>query len=195
MAKAKRINVKKAISIHGIYDEDVTQLYDIHSHGLNKYGQPEFRMMCESLFVPDAVRIIDEIADHLLNKCKGTISAGDTITLNGRELGFSPGTDHESNSEMLLVEGIPGAYTCGWESTRVAKKAKKVDRKFSCLAESNIGRIYRDDNFIYLQYGRTVTSLLPQEFAIYRNMLNKVPIKDKSLLEGKLTRSRRTKWK
>ncbi|MGR3309408.1 MAG: hypothetical protein ACUZ77_01405 [Candidatus Brocadiales bacterium] len=195
MAKTRRINIKKAITIHGVYDEDVTQLYDIHSHGLNKYGHPEFRMLCESLFVPDAVRIIDEIADHLLNKREGTIKAGDTITLNEREIRFSPGADHESNSDMLVVEGIPGAYTCGWESTRVAKKDKKGDRKFLCLAESNIGRIYRDDTFIYLQYGRTVTSLLPQEFAIYRNMLNKVPIKDKSLLEGKLTKKRRYKEK
>lgn len=195
MTRAKRIDVKKAIAIHGVYDEEITQLYDIHSHGLNKYGHPEFRMMCESLFVPDAVRIIDEIADHLLNKCEGTIRAGDTVTLNGREIRFSPGTDHESNSDMLLVEGIPGAYTCGWESTRAAKKDKKTDRKFLCLAESNIGRVYRDDNFIYLQYGRTTTSLLPQEFAIYRNLLNKVPIKDKSLLEGKLTKTRKSKGK
>lgn len=195
MARTKRIDVKKAISIHGIYDEDVTQLYDIHSHGLNKYGHPEFRILCESMFVPDAVRIIDEIAEHLLNQCEGTIKAGDIIDLNGREVRFSPGTDHESDSDMLLVEGIPGAYTCGWESARVAKKAKKGDRRFLCLAESRVGRIYRDENFIYLQYGRTTTSLLPQEFAIYRNMLNRVPIKDKSLLEGKLTKQRKNKGK
>ncbi|HHT9126389.1 MAG TPA: hypothetical protein ACFYD6_11305 [Candidatus Brocadiia bacterium] len=191
MAKTRRIDVKKAVLIHGVYDEDVTQLYDIHSHGLNKYGHSEFRILCESLFVPDAVRIIDEIADYLLNQCEGTIKAGDTITLNGREVRFSPGTDHESDSEMLLVEGIPGAYTCGWESARLPKKDKKGNRRFLCLAESRIGRVYRDENFIYLQYGRTTTSLLPQEFAIYRNMLNKVPIKDKSLLEGKLTKRRK----
>lgn len=195
MARTKRMDVKKAISIHGIYDEDVTQLYDIHSHGLNKYGHPEFRILCESMFVPDAVRIIDEIAEHLLNQCKGTIKAGDTITINGRELRFSPGTDHESTSDMLLIEGIPGAYTCGWESTRVVEKSKKSDRKFLCLAESRIGRVYRDDSFIYLQYGRTTTSLLPQEFAMYRNMLNRVPLKDKSLLEGKLTKKRKYKDK
>lgn len=195
MARTKRIDVKKAISIHGVYDEDITQLYDIHSHGLNKYGHPEFRMLCESLFVPDAVRIIDEIADHLLNQCERTIKAGDIISLNGREVRFSPGTDHESVSDMLLVEGIPGAYTCGWESARMVKKAKKGDRRLPCLAESRIGRIYRDENFIYLQYGRTTTSLLPQEFAIYRNMLNRVPLKDKSLLEGKLTKRRRNKGK
>lgn len=195
MTRPKRIDVKKAITVHGVYDEDVTQLYDIHSHGLNKYGHPEFRILCESMFVPDAVRIIDEIADHLLNKCDSSIKPGEIITLSGRELRFSPGTDHESNSDMLLIEGIPGAYTCGWENSRTTKKSKKSDRRLLCLAESKIGRIYRDEHFIYLQYGRTTTSLLPQEFAIYRNMLNKVPIKDKSLMEGKLTRERKNKGK
>jgi hypothetical protein len=59
--------VKDVIQVHAVIPEK-TAFLDVHTHGLEQYGHPNFAVYAPSIYVASATRLLDSLADAVLNK-------------------------------------------------------------------------------------------------------------------------------
>jgi len=96
-----KIDPKKVIAIHAV---PTLIGMDVHSHGLKKFGHSELQVHCTTLLFIEAAKIINDLADYLLNDPKKPkFKLGQTMQTNvGHYATFIQGDE----TNQLRIEGV-----------------------------------------------------------------------------------------
>jgi hypothetical protein len=105
----KKFDVKKEVVIH-LVTEGVNKGW-IRTHGLAKHGLPELEIRGVPLFMkPDAARLLNKIADYMLNDPPESVKLGDTMAVGDEAARFAfemlPPLD-EATEERWTLTDVP----------------------------------------------------------------------------------------
>jgi hypothetical protein len=64
--KRKMQRVMKEVTLHGVLDDETSAGIEIHTHGLERYGQTEVMVITNTLFYKAAARLLNEIAYNVI---------------------------------------------------------------------------------------------------------------------------------
>lgn len=103
-------DVQKEIIIHAVFEDHDDRL-DFHTHGLDKYDHPEFQVIAPSLFSHSAGRLLNSLADAVINKGE---KFRDGESCNWEEWGDFFLEERESPDEVVLtiVSIVPECECC-----------------------------------------------------------------------------------
>ena len=84
--KYDRVNVVNEIEVHGVLPEEGSQIYMVHTHGMENYEMPNLLIEASEVFTFMATSILNSICDWLINDVKVAQiekAKGEVIELRG----------------------------------------------------------------------------------------------------------------
>lgn len=115
-----KIDVLKEIQVHSVMDGPAKGW--THTHGLQKFGKPELEIRnVPTLFIASATRLLNEIADYMLNHASHPVLAGqkmqvDRVTIvkfHQAEADQRNGYDENHYETLVLrVDGVDMPCSC-----------------------------------------------------------------------------------
>jgi len=104
--------VKDVIEIHAVMPEKGT-LVDVHTHGLEKFGHPNFAVYAPSIYIASATSLLNQLADAALNK--GEIFKPKETCECGEWGNFflEPGVDAGDLPVLRIIPITPKCDECG----------------------------------------------------------------------------------
>jgi len=92
------------IKVH-VEQNSITGWYEVHSHGMDKLGQPEIRIETPALFVKAAANLLKDIAIHFKDNPEKKLKPGESIALeinNNCEVTARVTVDPENKNRLLI---------------------------------------------------------------------------------------------
>ena len=84
--QVERVDVIEEIEVHGVLPEEGSQIYVVHTHGMENYEMPNLLIEASEVFTFMATSILNSICDWLINDVKVAQiekAKGEVIALRG----------------------------------------------------------------------------------------------------------------
>lgn len=108
-----QIDISKVIDFHFVIPGNPGDLFDVHTHGLEGYGHPEFQVLIPGFAGRAAHVLLHNHADSVINHGE-TFEAGEVVDIDGVACGYEevPG-DYPDDPMRLRIVDMPGECRCG----------------------------------------------------------------------------------
>ena len=102
------IDILKVVKIHFVIPDEVGELFDAHTHGLEAFGHPEIQVLVPGFCRSAAGSILNNHADRVINRSE-KFRPGETGEIGGAIVGYVevPG-DFAGDATRLRIVDLPG---------------------------------------------------------------------------------------
>lgn len=107
-----RVDVREVVEMHGVIPTEPGEPFDYHTHGLAKFGHPEFQVLAPGYCRNEMANLLWNHAERVVNAGE-RFAAGKVMIIDGIKLGYEvvPG-DSDDDEPRLRIIDVPGACQC-----------------------------------------------------------------------------------
>ena len=107
-----KIKPQDATIVHAVFDEHTIML-EVHNHGLEKYGHPNFSVWSPSIFLASATSLLNSLASAIINDGE-VFKAGENCEWGewGR-FTLEEGEDSGDSPVLRIIPVLPECAECG----------------------------------------------------------------------------------
>lgn len=112
------IDITKVVKIHFVVPDTVGELFNAHTHGLEKFGHKEFQVLVPGFCRGTACSILNGHADRVINRGESFVP-GELGEIDGAVIGYEqvPG-DFLGTPTLLRIVDMPSEYETGGPCVR-----------------------------------------------------------------------------